>query len=213
MRSAAPAGKCPVGSAVAHAFDVAHDRRMKTMRPDPVGPGQESVWDYPRPPRLEPVALPLRVVLGGETIAETVAGWRVLETSHPPVYYVPRGDVRPGALEPVAGRSLCEWKGAATYFDVVGGGVRAPRAAWSYPEPTAPFLPIRDHVAFYPQAMDACFVGAERATPQPGGFYGGWITSNIVGPLKGEPGTQGWWAGQAGRPGQIGRAGASAQLG
>jgi uncharacterized protein (DUF427 family) len=165
---------------------------MSTMRLDPTGPGQESVWDYPRPPRLEPVAQRLRVVLGGETIADTTSGWRVLETSHPPVYYLPPWDVRPGALVSAAGRSLCEWKGAATYFDVTGGGARVRRAAWGYPDPTKPFLPIRDHVAFYPGAMDACFLGDERARPQPGGFYGGWITADIVGPFKGEPGTEGW---------------------
>ena len=165
---------------------------MSTMKLDPTGPGQESVWDYPRPPRLEPFAQRLRVVLGGETIADTTSGWRVLETSHPPVYYLPPWDVRPGALVSAAGRSLCEWKGAALYFDVTGGAARVRRAAWGYPDPTEPFLPIRDHVAFYPGAMDACFVGDERAKPQPGGFYGGWITSGIVGPFKGEPGTEGW---------------------
>jgi uncharacterized protein (DUF427 family) len=165
---------------------------MNTTRRDPTGPGQESVWDYPRPPRLEPVAQRLRVVLGGETIADTTSGWRVLETSHPPVYYFPPLDVRSGALISVAGRSLCEWKGVATYFDVTGGGARVRRAAWGYPEPTEPFLPIRDHVAFYPGAMDTCLVGDERVRPQPGGFYGGWITLGIVGPFKGEPGTAGW---------------------
>jgi uncharacterized protein (DUF427 family) len=165
---------------------------MSKMTADPAGPGQESVWDYPRPPRLERVARRLRVVLGGETIADTTSGWRVLETSHPPVYYFPDRDIRPGALIPVAGRSLCEWKGAATYFDVTSGGARVPRAAWSYPQPTEPFLPIRGYVAFYPGNMDACYVGDERARPQPGGFYGGWITSEIAGPFKGEPGTEGW---------------------
>ena len=131
-------------------------------------------------------------MLGGETIADTTSGWRVLETGRPPVYYIPPWNIRPGALISVAGRSLCQWKGAATYFDVAGGDARARRAAWGYPEPTEPFLPIRDHVAFYPGAMETCLVGDERATPQPGGFYGGWITSGIVGPFKGEPGTEGW---------------------
>ena len=162
------------------------------MRRDPTGSGQESVWDYPRPPRLEPVDQRLRVVLGGETIADTISGWRVLETSHPPVYYLPRSDILRGALVPAAGRSVCEWKGAAIYFDVTGGGARVAAAAWGYPQPTEPFRPIRDHIAFYPGAMDACFVGDEQARPQPGGFYGGWITSGIVGPFKGEPGTAGW---------------------
>lgn len=162
------------------------------VRPDPIAPGQESVWSYPRPPRLERVAARLRVVLGGQTIADTLAGWRVLETSHPPVYYLPPEDIRPGALTAAPGRSLCEWKGAARYLDVTGGGIRAARAAWSYPDPAAPFAPIRDHVAFYAGPMEACFVGDEQVRPQPGGFYGGWITSAIVGPFKGEPGTQGW---------------------
>lgn len=162
------------------------------VRPDPIAPGQESAWSYPRPPRLERVAARLRVVLGGQTIADTLAGWRVLETSHPPVYYLPPEDIRPGALAPAPGRSLCEWKGAARYLDVIGGGGRAARAAWTYPDPSAPFASIRDHVAFYAGPMEACFVGDERARPQPGGFYGGWITSAIVGPFKGEPGTQGW---------------------
>jgi uncharacterized protein (DUF427 family) len=161
-------------------------------RPYPIGPGQESVWDYPRPPRLERVARRLRVVLGGETIADTTAGWRVLETSHPPVYYLPRSDIGSGTLVAVSGRSVCEWKGTAIYFDVLGGGAHVRAAAWGYPEPTEAFHPIRGHVAFYPKAMDACFVGDEQAQPQPGGFYGGWITSDIVGPFKGEPGTQGW---------------------
>ena len=162
------------------------------QRPDPVRPGQESVWDYPRPPRLERAPQRLRVVLGGEAIADTTSGWRVLETSHPPVYYLPRSDIRPGALVAAPGRSFCEWKGTATYFDVIGGDKCARAAAWSYPDPTAAFLPIRDHVAFYPSRMDSCLLDDEQARAQPGGFYGGWITSGIVGPFKGEPGTQGW---------------------
>ena len=161
-------------------------------RPYPISPGQESVWDYPRPPRVERATRPLRVVLGGETIADTLSGWRVLETSHPPVYYFPPTDIRSGALAAAPGGSVCEWKGSATYFDVVSGGARIQAAAWSYHEPTDAFLPIRHHVAFYPKDMDECFVDDEPARPQPGGFYGGWITSEIVGPFKGEPGTQGW---------------------
>lgn len=160
--------------------------------PDPIQPGQESVWAYPRPPRLEPAVNRLRVVLGGATIADTMAGWRVLETSHPPVYYLPPDDIEAGALVPASGRSVCEWKGAARYFDVVGGTKRVRAAAWSYPDPTEAFRPIRGYIAFYPAAMDACFVADEPVRPQPGGFYGGWITSAIVGPFKGEPGTQGW---------------------
>ena len=164
------------------------------MRPQRVtpGPGQESVWDYPRPPRLEPVADRLRVVLDGVTVADTVRGWRVLETSHPPSYYLPPEDILAGALAPVPGRSWCEWKGGARYFDVVARARRAPRAAWAYPEPTAAFAAIRDHVAFHAALVDGCWVGEERAKPQEGGFYGGWITSRIVGPFKGGPGTMDW---------------------
>ncbi len=153
----------------------------------------ESVWDYPRPPRLEEVTKRLRVVLGGAVIADTKRAHRVLETSHPPVYYIPRDDVSAGALDPSsAPGSVCEWKGAATYFDVVGGDRRIERGAWTYPRPDAGFEPIRDAVAFYPAHMDECTVDGERVTPQPGGFYGGWVTEDIAGPFKGEPGTSGW---------------------
>jgi uncharacterized protein (DUF427 family) len=169
------------------------DVRMNSIaRPYPIGPGQESVWDYPRPPRLERVARRLRVVLGGETIADTSSGLRVLETSHPPVYYFPPPDIRPGTLAAVPGRSVCEWKAPAAYFDVISGTTRVQAGAWGYPKATEAFRPIRDYVAFYPKAMEACFVDHEQARPKPGGFYGGWITSEIVGPFKGEPGTQGW---------------------
>lgn len=164
---------------------------MSIHRVEP-GPGQESVWDYPRPPRLEPAARRLRVVLGGVVVAETHRGIRVLETSHPPVYYFPPEDVLPGALHEGRGSSLCEWKGLARYWDVEGGGVLRPRAAWSYPAPLPEYEALRDHVAFYPAAMDECTVDGERALPQPGGFYGGWITSRVVGPFKGEPGSEGW---------------------
>jgi uncharacterized protein (DUF427 family) len=160
--------------------------------PHPAGPGQESVWDYPRPPRLERVAERIRIVFDGVTVLDTVRGWRVLETSHPPTYYLPPDDFLPGTLEPAGGGSFCEWKGRAVYFDVAGPNRRAPRVAWAYPTPTAPFAAVAHHVAVYAAPMDACFVGEERATPQPGGFYGGWVTSKVVGPFKGEPGTQGW---------------------
>ena len=153
---------------------------------------QESVWDYPRPPRLEPVPERLRVVFDGEVIADTASGLRVLETSHPPTYYFPPGDVRPGVLAPASGASFCEWKGRAAYFTVVGRDRRAPRAAWAYPDPSPAFRALAGHVAFYPAPMDACFVGEERVAPQPGGFYGGWITRRIAGPFKGGPGSGGW---------------------
>jgi uncharacterized protein (DUF427 family) len=154
----------------------------------------ESVWDYPCPPRAEPSGRRIRVVLAGAVIADTTRARRVLETSHPPVYYVPREDVTPDALEPARGPgSFCEWKGEATYFDVIGGrGRRAERAAWAYPDPTPAFETIRDAVAFYPGLMDECTLDGEVVEPQKGGFYGGWITSDLVGPFKGGPGTRGW---------------------
>lgn len=161
-------------------------------RRDEPGTGQESVWDYPRPPRLERSDRRIRVVFGGETIVDTTASWRVLETSQPPVHYVAPGDVRAGALEPAEGSSFCEWKGQASYLTVRAGGREAPRAAWTYPSPAPGFAPIADHVAFYARPMDACFVDDEEVQPQEGDFYGGWITSDIVGPFKGGPGTRGW---------------------
>jgi len=156
------------------------------------GPGQESAWDYPRPPRLESIDRHLRVVFNGVTVADTRRGWRVLETSHPPVYYFPPDDVAREHLRDAAGSSFCEWKGSARYYDVVGGDRTAPRAAWYYPDPTAGFAALRGAVAFYCAPMDACWVDEERAEPQPGGFYGGWVTSGVVGPFKGAPGTWGW---------------------
>ncbi len=154
----------------------------------------ESVWDYPRPPRVELSSNRIRVVLGGAVIADTTSAHRVLETSHPPVYYVPLEDVAPGSLESSRGRStFCEWKGVAAYFDVIGGdGRQAPRAAWTYANPAPGFEAIRDAVAFYPAAMDECTVDGELVEAQEGDFYGGWITSDIVGPFKGSPGTLGW---------------------
>jgi uncharacterized protein (DUF427 family) len=164
-------------------------------RPDPVGPGQESVWDYPRPPRLERSDAEIVVVLGGEEIARTtpaLRALRVLETSHPPTYYLPRQAFAPGSLRTARGGTYCEWKGAASYLDVLGGDVVAGRAGWFYPVPTAPYAAIVDHVALYPGRMDLCTVDGEEVRPQPGGFYGGWVTSTVVGPFKGEPGTQFW---------------------
>ena len=157
-----------------------------------LAPGQESVWDYPRPPRLEPVPERLQVVHAGATIADTVAGWRVLETSHPPTYYFPPQDILAGSLAPVPGRSWCEWKGEADYLDVIVGVAAVPRAAWRYRAPSPAFAPIRDCVAFHAAMVDGCWVDDERASPQPGGFYGGWITSRVAGPFKGGPGSRGW---------------------
>ncbi|MBD3236586.1 MAG: DUF427 domain-containing protein [Candidatus Eisenbacteria bacterium] len=154
--------------------------------------GQESVWDYPRPPRLERTGKPVRVVFAGVTIAESQAALRILETSHPPVYYIPPHDVRSEHLAPAAGRSFCEWKGEARYYDVRVAARIAERAAWSYPDPVVEYAALRDHIAFYAHLMDACYVDGERVRPQPGGVYGGWITSDIAGPFKGEPGSAGW---------------------
>ena len=158
----------------------------------PPGPGQESVWDYPRPPRLEQAPRRIEIWFGGEKIVDTTRAWRVLETSHPPVYYIPPEDVREGVLTPTERSTWCEWKGRATYFDVASADGAAANAAWSYPNPTPAFSPIADHIAFYPAQMDACRVDGIPVQPQPGGFYGGWVTPDIVGPFKGEPGTQGW---------------------
>ena len=155
-------------------------------------PGQESVWDYPRPPRLEPTTRHLRVVFGGVIIADTHRAHRVLETSHPPVYYIPPADIQMQYLTATIESSSCEWKGRAAYYTVAAGGRRAEQVAWYYPDPTPAFAPIKDAVAFYPEHMDACYVDDERVTPQPGGFYGGWVTANIVGPFKGGPGSWGW---------------------
>lgn len=156
------------------------------------GPGQESVWDYPRPPRLERTDSRLRVEHAGAVIAESTRGWRVLETSQPPAYYLPPGDVAMDLVRPSAHRTFCEWKGQAAYYDVVVGDVVVPRAAWCYPSPTEAFAPIRDHLAFHPQHLDGCFVDGEKVEPNEGSFYGGWITSKVVGPFKGGPGTAGW---------------------
>lgn len=164
------------------------------MHPQPIkpGPGQESVWDYPRPPRLEAVNRHIQVVFNGVVIADTHRAQRVLETSHPPVYYIPPEDIKTEYLQRTPRSSFCEFKGQAAYYSIVVGDKRADNAAWFYPRPTAAFAPIKDHVAFYANVMDACYVDGEQVQPQPGDFYGGWITSDIVGPFKGVPGSWGW---------------------
>lgn len=156
------------------------------------GPGQESVWDYPRPPRLEAVSERLRVICAGVTIADTTAGWRVLETSHPPTYYLPAPDVALDYLRAAPGRSWCEWKGVASYWSLDIGGVLREQVAWRYAEPTPAFAALAGCFAFYASRVDACWVGEERVQAQAGDFYGGWVTSRIVGPFKGGPGTRGW---------------------
>ena len=166
---------------------------MGRPAPERAGPGQESVWDYPRPPRLERTARALRVDFAGEVLAQTARGYRVLETSHPPVYYFPPGDVDRALLARVGGDATrCEFKGEAVYYDAVVDGRRAARAAWSYPDPVAAFLPVAGYLAFYPGRVDACFVDGIRVRPQEGDFYGGWITPDVVGPFKGSAGTWGW---------------------
>lgn len=165
---------------------------MTTVHRKTPGPGQESVWDYPRPPALRRCGKRVRILLQGETLADTTAALCVLETSHPPTYYLPPGDIAMEYLREVPGNSVCEWKGAASYYDIVCQGVTFPRAAWTYHAPEAEYIALKNHVAFYAHVMDACYVGEEKALPQPGNFYGGWITADVVGPFKGEPGTIGW---------------------
>lgn len=156
------------------------------------GPRQESVWDYPRPPRLAPSSKRVVVTLGGVVVVDTVAAIRVLETSHPPAWYLPLADALAEAFVPVSGTSFCEWKGVARYLDVTAGGVRAARGAWVFPEPTPGYGSLREHVSLYPALMDGCTVDGEVVRPQEGGFYGGWITDDVVGPFKGPPGSQYW---------------------
>jgi uncharacterized protein (DUF427 family) len=157
------------------------------------GPGQESVWDYPRPPRIEAVAERIRVVVDGIELASSTAALRVLETAGAPVYYLPPSDVRTDLLAPSRHVTACEWKGEAHYRSIVipGGRIIA-NAAWSYDSPLPGFERIAGYVAFYAWAVDEAWVGDERATPQPGHFYGGWVTSKVVGPFKGGPGSVGW---------------------
>ena len=160
--------------------------------PDPVAPGQESVWSYPRPPRVEPSTQLVRVLFGGVVVAESRRALRVLETASPPVYYLPPDDVRTDLLRPSGHTTVCEWKGSAEHFELVVGERTAPRAAWSYQTPRPGYEEIAGYIAFYPGRVDEATVDGERARPQPGGYYGGWVTDAIVGPWKGEPGTEGW---------------------
>lgn len=165
-------------------------RRPQRIEP---GPGQESVWDYPRPPRVERTAARVRVVHAGHVVAETTAAWRVLETSQPPGFYLPAADVDASLLVASATHTFCEWKGVASYVDLaVPGAPVVADAGWTYPEPTPAFAPIAGHLAFYPQRVDACFVDGEQVDANEGSFYGGWITSTVVGPFKGGAGSWGW---------------------
>ena len=172
---------------------------MLRPTPFPPGPGQESVWDFPRPAIVKPSTRHVVVRFGGVVIADTTRAWRALETSHPPSWYLPPQDVRMEYFVPLPGvGSVCEWKGPAVYYDIVvpphgahPGGV-ARKAAWAYPRPTPAFAPIAGHIALYPGMMDECTIDGERVRPQEGGFYGGWITDDVTGPFKGLPGTMGW---------------------
>lgn len=152
---------------------------------------RENVQSYPRPPLLEPVPQRIAIRLGGILVAETTRALRVLETHHAPTYYLPPEDIA-ATLRPISGSTFCEWKGTARYFDVSAGATTAPRAAWAYHRPTARFAPIAGYVAFYAGLMDEAWVGDLRALPQPGDFYGGWITPNLDGQIKGAPGTRHW---------------------
>lgn len=156
------------------------------------GPGQESVWDYPRPPLLEPSRSRLVVEFAGMTIADTTAAFRVLETSQPPAYYLPPDDVELRFLEATPSASFCEWKGTASYYSLRVGDRVSVDAVWTYRDPVDAFAPIRDLLAFYPQRVDACFVDTERVQANDGSFYGGWITSRVVGPFKGGAGSAHW---------------------
>ena len=182
-------------------IDEATERRLRALRRatrgrpselEPVGPGEESVWDYPRPPRIEPCARRLKVEFAGSVVADSTRALRVLETASPPTLYVPPDDVRMDLLHVASGSSWCEWKGQARYWDVVVGDARAAEAAWSYPKPFDAFAALQDHLAFFPARMDACWLDDERVRPQDGPYYGGWVTGEIKGPMKGAPGTQGW---------------------
>jgi uncharacterized protein (DUF427 family) len=160
------------------------------------GPGQESVWDFPRPPRVEDVAARVRVVFGGVTIADSARAIRVLETAGAPCYYLPPSDCKLDALQRTSTWTICEWKGIAFAYDVSAGGRTVKDGAWSYPEPLTDlgmgYERIAGYFAFYASKMDACFIGDEQVTPQPGGYYGGWVTANLTGPIKGEPGGDNW---------------------
>jgi len=155
-------------------------------------PGQESVWDYPRPPRLEKFNGHISILFNDQTILDTNRAFRVLETSHPPTYYLPIADFKQGVLQPVAKKSFCEFKGMASYWDLVCQGRTAKQAAWGYANPNHRYKALIDTVSVYAHMMDACFVNDEKVQAQEGSFYGGWITSIIVGPFKGGTGTWGW---------------------
>ena len=167
--------------------------RQPNIGPVPPGPGQESAWDYPRPPRVEAVTERIRVVVDGVVVADTTRALRVLETSHPPSYYLPAEDVRSDLLTASPRTSVCEYKGRAAYRTLnLPSGRSVADVAWLYPDPAPGYEALRGHLSFYASRVDEAWVGDERVTPQAGDFYGGWITSRVVGPFKGGPGTWGW---------------------
>jgi uncharacterized protein (DUF427 family) len=161
-------------------------------KPDPVGPGQESVWDYPRPAIAEPTKRHIQIIHKGVTLADSRRAWRTLETSHPPTYYIPPEDVAMEHLTPNPRRTLCEWKGQARYWDLTLATDRIDAFAWAYCDPTPGFADIKGYLAFYPDPLDQCLVDGEAITPQPGQFYGGWISQYEAGPFKGGPGSRFW---------------------
>lgn len=167
-------------------------RSAKPATVDQAGPGQESVWSYPRPPAVETVPVRVQVFLGPHVVGDSRAALRVLETASPPTVYLPPDDVDRAALVPERTSSVCEWKGTARYLSVRAGDLMSRNAAWYYPDPHQEYAVLADYLSFYPARMTRCLYGGERVTAQPGSFYGGWVTSNLVGPFKGEPGSEGW---------------------
>ncbi len=165
---------------------------MNRRRGPVPGPGQESVWDYPRPPRVEDSNKHIRVILNGVEIADTHRAKRVLETSHPPVYYLPPEDVKMEYFTPTSRNTYCEFKGTASYYTLTVGDKTLPNGAWYYRKPSKGYESLTNYIAIYPSQMDACYVNDEQVQPQEGDFYGGWITGDIVGPFKGGAGTYGW---------------------
>lgn len=164
------------------------------MHPEPIRPrpGQESVWDYPRPPRIEPVDKHIEIIFNHKLIADTHCSKRILETSHPPNYYIPLDDIKTAYLTPSTHSTYCEWKGRANYYTLQVGDRQAENVAWYYPKISPAYAELEGYVGFYPGPMDACYVDGEKVKPQAGSFYAGWITDDVVGPFKGEPGSWGW---------------------
>jgi uncharacterized protein (DUF427 family) len=170
-------------------------RTKKRERPaniEKIGPGQESVWDYPRPPIIEREDRRIRIEHDGCILVNSIGAYRVLETSSPPVYYMPLDDVQTQYLEPSEHTTLCEWKGIANFWSIRVDDRYVENAAWSYPEPWTGYGDIQHYIGFNAHKVDACFVGSHKVKPQPGKYYGGWITPEVVGPFKGIPGSKQW---------------------